>query len=875
MLGVFKKTNASNLAREQTEELQALIDTAREERVSLNAMLTRIEVHGKELTRVNRSIQDVNDRATGAQATLGELMKRMSAIEVRSHDFEKIDSKIQALDNSVDQAAQTTADFEALKKEQSSFNQLRQELQQTQKRMQNAAQETAAVKGEFDSLREAASSLRGEQSRVEDALRATREESAATIEKVKDVEKKLVPLAEVNELSKAAGERLASLNVLSEHVASKIKVLENQKHSIEHAVVESNRLGELMWNMEIQIQKLDEGSKRAAKAEETLDRTEQTVAEIASQLERAENSKSGLEQDLAKLDKTRAELSEFVNKRAERLALDRTELNTLCEQVKTLQDTIAGFETNLDELGAKGTTIKGIAQNVEEVLGQMGKFNKQAEELQGRQEALGALHERLDQVDELGAQIGRQQETLLRGRQQLDDLRSHLDEFYKAQAEIAKTGDQIGAERAAFETFLARAQEFQRDVPDLESRLDAITSKLSAVDEGMQKAATVVTVVDEIDSHVERIASYQQLVEKVDTRLNGLSELSITVDTRIEEQIGRRSEVDALKSVCDGLELQIGDARPKLEAVRALQQKLLPLASQMETLKTESEKAHSAFKEVKLDQSELASQEKRLTELMDGIRGAAASIEERFFKQVQGLTEEVARGAVTKDELIQELGRIQGRQHEVAEHALTSEKQIKRVDTQIKQLDKRHSELAVAEKKIEAFQGRLDDLESLNNDVEQKIQAVTAREAFVGSVKKEVDKIHQISQRSRVDLQHVADHRNEVDQLRNKLEAVLTGFTETEERIAAIEARKKIVDEVQLKTSVIGNVLEDVRVNLEMLSEQRSVVDHVVESMAQFEETVQRGRATLKALQTERELAERIESGIKRLRTTGGESRRK
>ena len=92
--------------------------------------------------------------------------------------------------------------------------------------------------------------------------------------------------------------------------------------------------------------------------------------------------------------------------------------------------------------------------------------------------------------------------------------------------------------------------------------------------------------------------------------------------------------------------------------------------------------------------------------------------------------------------------------------------------------------------------------------------------------------MHQISQRSRADLQHVVDHRTQVDALGAQFEAALKSVGKTEERMAVIEGRKKLVDEVQLKTNLIVNVLEDVRVNLEMLTEQRAVVDHGVESMA-------------------------------------------
>ncbi len=93
---------------------------------------------------------------------------------------------------------------------------------------------------------------------------------------------------------------------------------------------------------------------------------------------------------------------------------------------------------------------------------------------------------------------------------------------------------------------------------------------------------------------------------------------------------------------------------------------------------------------------------------------------------------------------------------------------------------------------------------------------------------------------------------------------------ETESRLAEIEARKKLVDDVQVKTTVITNMLEDVRLNLETLGEQKAVVDHVMESVTRLGERMQEAQTTLKSLQTERELAERIERGIKQLRKNAG-----
>ena len=75
------------------------------------------------------------------------------------------------------------------------------------------------------------------------------------------------------------------------------------------------------------------------------------------------------------------------------------------------------------------------------------------------------------------------------------------------------------------------------------------------------------------------------------------------------------------------------------------------------------------------------------------------------------------------------------------------------------------------------------------------------------------------------------------------------------------------MDEVQSKANAIAHLLDDVRINLEALGEQKAVVDHVAEKVAQLEFTLQEARNTLRTLQHERELAERIEQGIKQLRT--------
>ena len=154
----------------------------------------------------------------------------------------------------------------------------------------------------------------------------------------------------------------------------------------------------------------------------------------------------------------------------------------------------------------------------------------------------------------------------------------------------------------------------------------------------------------------------------------------------------------------------------------------------------------------------------------------------------------------------------------------------------------------------------------LTEQIDAKIAELAKRSAIVDAIQNEVAAIHEVSARSKSDLQYVEAHRNEVAALREEVDQVLACIAEIEARLAEIRSRKRLVDEVQVKTTVITNMLEDVRLNFETLGEQKAVVDHVMENVSRLAERTQEAQRTLHALQTERELAERIERGIKQLR---------
>ena len=263
----------------------------------------------------------------------------------------------------------------------------------------------------------------------------------------------------------------------------------------------------------------------------------------------------------------------------------------------------------------------------------------------------------------------------------------------------------------------------------------------------------------------------------------------------------------------------------------------------------------------------LADQEKRLTEMLSVSRSATGEAAERL-KQAQGLAEEVGRSSVIKDELLQELSKVQGRQRDVAAQLQASEDQLVRLEAASKDLEQRRTQLAFSENRIAAFEARAGELAQLTEEIDARIAALSKKDAIVEAVRNQVANIHDVSARSKADLEYVEVHRSDVATLRERVDEVLSIAAETETRLVSIESRKKLVDEVELKTNIITNMLEDVRLNVETLGEQKAVVDHLMDNFTRLTEKVQEAQTTLRSLQTERELAQRIERGIKTLRKT-------
>src|SRR3954470_24147537 len=242
MLDAFKSitNNKGKLAQKQTDELELLIATAREERSAISAMLTALTARSAKLTPLGKTLEQVSEKATTVTDRLDEIGRRLTALDDRTHEMEEIDKRIQALKESAKQAEQTTlkalgpdgelqkhreavqhlssqalgtqATLETLKKERATLEEVRGQLQKADGEVKQSLGQTATLKAELDHIRSIAAALTQDYSKIREISREAREDTTAALTTVKEVEAKLVPLARLNEMSQSTEQRLTTLN---------------------------------------------------------------------------------------------------------------------------------------------------------------------------------------------------------------------------------------------------------------------------------------------------------------------------------------------------------------------------------------------------------------------------------------------------------------------------------------------------------------------------------------------------------------------------------------------------------------------------------------------------------------------------------------
>lgn len=94
-------SGAKKVQRAAADELQALINTAREERSALSEMLTQMTVRSSKLTQTQKALEQVEKTAAGTMVHVDDLGRRLTSLDERTKAMEDVDKKIKNLNETV------------------------------------------------------------------------------------------------------------------------------------------------------------------------------------------------------------------------------------------------------------------------------------------------------------------------------------------------------------------------------------------------------------------------------------------------------------------------------------------------------------------------------------------------------------------------------------------------------------------------------------------------------------------------------------------------------------------------------------------------------------------------------------------------------
>lgn len=184
------------------------------------------------------------------------------------------------------------------------------------------------------------------------------------------------------------------------------------------------------------------------------------------------------------------------------------------------------------------------------------------------------------------------------------------------------------------------------------------------------------------------------------------------------------------------------------------------------------------------------------------------------------------------------------------------------------------AELGTQIARVEARLGSVDQLEqrlaqaqAALGQLEQGLSEQLSRRGEIDGLKSQTDALARGAADALRQLDSVASLQQRLLPMVEQVAALTRALDGVDEKIAAIESRRRLVEEVQSRADAIAHLAADMQLHMELLNEQRSVTDHVGEHLAKLDFTVREAQSTLRALQREREVGERVSQGLRALRS--------
>ena len=162
---MFEQLSLGTKAKKRTDELNAIVLDARQERDALEALFEQLDGRRGRLAEVSTTVEHVKDRAIDASEQLTTIVARIADLDTRLAGFEVIGAQVAQMTDIVRQAQEAAALMTdsggQLQKHREAMEQLAVEYQETRAAIEALGAERQIVSGAHAELQRAHADLRG------------------------------------------------------------------------------------------------------------------------------------------------------------------------------------------------------------------------------------------------------------------------------------------------------------------------------------------------------------------------------------------------------------------------------------------------------------------------------------------------------------------------------------------------------------------------------------------------------------------------------------------------------------------------------------------------------------------------------------------
>ena len=356
-----------------------------------------------------------------------------------------------------------------------------------------------------------------------------------------------------------------------------------------------------------------------------------------------------------------------------------------------------------------------------------------------------------------------------------------------------------------------------------------------------------------------------ELVQGLESRMNHLSELSQSIDTRVSEQLSKQAELESMRHAQAGLAQQVADLQKQLSSQQQ-STKLGNLGRKLNVLEERVESAGKNLVEVRASDEAFLDSQKQARDVLEKLETATARADGRV-ERLEAFKGEFDQVGELCNQWGEQVVQIEARQRELEVSVEATDSHLSKVGELQRDLENRQAGLAASEKRMADYERTLDSHKELAEAVERKIEFINSRQASVDRLKRDVEGLYEAAHRTRKEATKVAGTRQEILDTQELLDQLQGQTVQVQKKLRSVEAKHKYIEEAESKVEKLSLLMQDIDVNLENFHGQKAIIDHVAEKTAQLDFSIKHAEIATRELQEERDLAAGIYRSVQLLRS--------